>query len=249
MRLGQGTRSGSGATGLAVSGTGAGTLAIVPYSTQDLPDTGRGRPGALGNSYPLAAGFDHGNGCYLVGRWARYAMDLLLLGLLAVIVFGPSGSPRSAARSARACASSRTRSAASDLQDAVRGVTDVRRPPPSNLAGAFVPGVKTCRSRSQRRRASSTRSPPRRPPRGSRRDAGVGRHKHSRETTGFLSSIYVLLFCFEAPDERALAPSTVALACGSVAAATPPGRASTSARIGPATRSPVWVDGHTCVAR
>jgi sec-independent protein translocase protein TatA len=71
-------------------------------------------------------------------------MHLLFLGLLAVIVFGPQRLPeigRSIGKSMREFKDSV--SGVTDLQDAVRGVNEVRSAvTPSNLAGAFVPGVK-----------------------------------------------------------------------------------------------------------
>jgi sec-independent protein translocase protein TatA len=71
-------------------------------------------------------------------------MHLLFLGLLAVIVFGPQRLPeigRSIGNSMREFKDSV--SGVTDIQDAVRGVNEVRSAvTPSNLAGAFVPGVK-----------------------------------------------------------------------------------------------------------
>ena len=71
-------------------------------------------------------------------------MHLLFLGLLAVIVFGPQRLPeigRSIGKSMREFKDSV--SGVTDLQDAVRGVNEVRSAvTPTNLAGAFVPGVR-----------------------------------------------------------------------------------------------------------
>jgi sec-independent protein translocase protein TatA len=71
-------------------------------------------------------------------------MHLLFLGLLAVIVFGPQRLPeigRSIGKSMREFKDSV--SGVTDIQDAVQGVNEVRAAvSPSNLAGAFVPGVK-----------------------------------------------------------------------------------------------------------
>jgi sec-independent protein translocase protein TatA len=71
-------------------------------------------------------------------------MHLLFLGLLAVIVFGPQRLPeigRSIGKSMREFKDSV--SGVTDLQDAVRGVNEVRSAAsPANLAGAFVPGVR-----------------------------------------------------------------------------------------------------------
>ena len=71
-------------------------------------------------------------------------MHLLFLGLLAVIVFGPQRLPeigRSIGKSMREFKDSV--GGVTDLQDAVRGVSEVRSAvSPSNLAGAFVPGVR-----------------------------------------------------------------------------------------------------------
>ncbi len=71
-------------------------------------------------------------------------MHLLFLGLLAVIVFGPQRLPeigRSIGKSMREFKDSV--SGVTELQDAMHGVNEVRQAvSPSNLAGAFVPGVK-----------------------------------------------------------------------------------------------------------
>jgi sec-independent protein translocase protein TatA len=71
-------------------------------------------------------------------------MHLLFLGLLAVIIFGPKRLPeigRSVGKSMREFKDSV--SGVSDIQDAIHGVNEVRSAvSPSNLAGAFVPGVK-----------------------------------------------------------------------------------------------------------
>lgn len=71
-------------------------------------------------------------------------MHLLFLGLLAVIVFGPQRLPeigRSIGNSMREFKDSV--SGITDIQDAVHGINEVRAAAtPSNLAGAFVPGVK-----------------------------------------------------------------------------------------------------------
>ena len=71
-------------------------------------------------------------------------MHLLFLGLLAVIIFGPQRLPeigRSIGKSMREFKDSV--SGVTDIQDAVQGINEVRSAvTPSNLAGAFVPGVK-----------------------------------------------------------------------------------------------------------
>jgi sec-independent protein translocase protein TatA len=71
-------------------------------------------------------------------------MEILLLALLAVIIFGPQKLPeigRSIGRSMREFKDSV--SGVTDVQDALSGVNEVRSAmTPSNLAGAFVPGVK-----------------------------------------------------------------------------------------------------------
>jgi sec-independent protein translocase protein TatA len=71
-------------------------------------------------------------------------LELLLLGLLAVIIFGPQKLPeigRSIGRSMREFKDSV--SGVTDVKEAISGVNDVRSAmTPSNLAGAFVPGVK-----------------------------------------------------------------------------------------------------------
>jgi len=71
-------------------------------------------------------------------------MEILLLALLAVIIFGPQKLPeigRSIGRSMREFKDSV--SGVTDVRDAVSGVNEVRTAmTPSNLAGAFVPGVK-----------------------------------------------------------------------------------------------------------
>ena len=71
-------------------------------------------------------------------------VHLLFLGLLAVIVFGPQRLPeigRSIGKSMREFKDSV--GGVTDLQDAVHGVNEVRSAvSPSNLAGAFVPGVR-----------------------------------------------------------------------------------------------------------
>jgi sec-independent protein translocase protein TatA len=71
-------------------------------------------------------------------------MEILLLALLAVVIFGPQKLPeigRSIGRSMREFKDSV--SGVTDVGDAVRGVNEVRTAmTPSNLAGAFVPGVK-----------------------------------------------------------------------------------------------------------
>lgn len=70
--------------------------------------------------------------------------ELLLLGLLAVIIFGPQKLPeigRSIGRSMREFKDSV--SGVTDVKEAISGVNEVRSAmTPSNLAGAFVPGVK-----------------------------------------------------------------------------------------------------------
>jgi sec-independent protein translocase protein TatA len=70
--------------------------------------------------------------------------ELLFLGLLAVIIFGPQKLPeigRSIGRSMREFKDSV--SGVTDVQEAISGVNEVRSAlTPSNLAGAFVPGVK-----------------------------------------------------------------------------------------------------------
>src|SRR5947208_16033312 len=70
-------------------------------------------------------------------------LELLLLGLLAVIIFGPQKLPeigRSIGRSMREFKDSV--SGVTDVKEAISGVNDVRTAmTPSNLAGAFVPGV------------------------------------------------------------------------------------------------------------
>ena len=70
--------------------------------------------------------------------------ELLLLGLLAVIIFGPQKLPeigRSIGRSMREFKESV--SGDTDIKEAISGVNEVRSAmSPSNLAGAFVPGVK-----------------------------------------------------------------------------------------------------------
>jgi sec-independent protein translocase protein TatA len=71
-------------------------------------------------------------------------LELLLLGLLAVIIFGPQKLPeigRSIGRSMREFKDSV--SGVTDVKDAISGVNEVRSAmTPTNLAGAFVPGVK-----------------------------------------------------------------------------------------------------------
>jgi len=71
-------------------------------------------------------------------------MEILLLTLLAVIIFGPQKLPeigRSIGKSMREFKDSV--SGVTDMQDAISGVNDVRSAmTPTNLAGAFVPGVK-----------------------------------------------------------------------------------------------------------
>jgi sec-independent protein translocase protein TatA len=71
-------------------------------------------------------------------------IELLLLGLLAVIIFGPKKLPeigRSLGRSMREFKDSV--SGVTDVKDAISGVNEVRSAmSPTNLAGAFVPGVK-----------------------------------------------------------------------------------------------------------
>jgi sec-independent protein translocase protein TatA len=71
-------------------------------------------------------------------------LELLLLGLLAVIIFGPQKLPeigRSIGRSMREFKDSV--SGVTDVKEAIDGVNDVRSAmTPSNLAGTFVPGVK-----------------------------------------------------------------------------------------------------------
>jgi sec-independent protein translocase protein TatA len=71
-------------------------------------------------------------------------LELLLLGLLAVIIFGPQKLPeigRSIGRSMREFKDSV--SGVTDVKEAISGVNEVRTAvSPSNLAGAFVPGVK-----------------------------------------------------------------------------------------------------------
>lgn len=71
-------------------------------------------------------------------------MEILLLALLAVIIFGPQKLPeigRSIGKSMREFKDSV--SGVTDMQDAISGVNDVRSAmTPTNLAGAFVPGVK-----------------------------------------------------------------------------------------------------------
>ena len=70
--------------------------------------------------------------------------ELLLLGLLAVIIFGPQKLPeigRSIGRSMREFKDSV--SGVADVREAISGVNEVRSAmTPTNLAGAFVPGVK-----------------------------------------------------------------------------------------------------------
>ena len=69
--------------------------------------------------------------------------ELLLLGLLAVIIFGPAKLPeigRSIGRSMREFKDSV--GGATDVKEAISGVNEVRSAmTPSNLAGTFVPGV------------------------------------------------------------------------------------------------------------
>jgi sec-independent protein translocase protein TatA len=71
-------------------------------------------------------------------------LELLLLGLLAVIIFGPQKLPeigRSIGRSMREFKDSV--SGVTDVKEAISGVNEVRTAmTPSNLAGTFVPGVK-----------------------------------------------------------------------------------------------------------
>jgi sec-independent protein translocase protein TatA len=71
-------------------------------------------------------------------------LELLLLGLLAVIIFGPQKLPeigRSIGRSMREFKDSV--SGVTDVKEAIDGVNDVRSAmTPANLAGTFVPGVK-----------------------------------------------------------------------------------------------------------
>jgi sec-independent protein translocase protein TatA len=70
--------------------------------------------------------------------------ELLFLGLLAVVIFGPQKLPeigRSIGRSMREFKDSV--SGVTDVKEAISGVNEVRTAmTPSNLAGAFVPGVK-----------------------------------------------------------------------------------------------------------
>ena len=70
--------------------------------------------------------------------------EILLLGLLAVIIFGPAKLPeigRSIGKGMREFKDSV--SGMTDVKDALDGVNEVRAAAsPSNLAGAFVPGVK-----------------------------------------------------------------------------------------------------------
>ncbi|HEY2218066.1 MAG TPA: twin-arginine translocase TatA/TatE family subunit [Gaiellaceae bacterium] len=70
--------------------------------------------------------------------------ELLLLGLLAVIIFGPAKLPeigRSIGKSMREFKDSV--SGVTDVKEAIGGVNEVRSAmTPTNLAGAFVPGVK-----------------------------------------------------------------------------------------------------------
>jgi sec-independent protein translocase protein TatA len=74
-------------------------------------------------------------------------MEILLLALLAVIIFGPQKLPeigRSIGKSMREFKDSV--SGVTDVRDAVSGVNEVRTAmTPTNLAGAFVPGVKEVR--------------------------------------------------------------------------------------------------------
>jgi sec-independent protein translocase protein TatA len=71
-------------------------------------------------------------------------MEILLLALLAVVIFGPQKLPeigRSIGRSMREFKDSV--SGVTDVKDALSGVNEVRSAvTPTNLAGAFVPGVK-----------------------------------------------------------------------------------------------------------
>jgi sec-independent protein translocase protein TatA len=71
-------------------------------------------------------------------------MEILLLALLAVIIFGPQKLPeigRSIGKSMREFKDSV--SGVTDVKEALNGVNEVRTAmTPSNLAGAFVPGVK-----------------------------------------------------------------------------------------------------------
>jgi sec-independent protein translocase protein TatA len=71
-------------------------------------------------------------------------MEILLLALLAVVIFGPQKLPeigRSIGRSMREFKDSV--SGVTDVKDAFSGVNEVRSAiTPTNLAGAFVPGVK-----------------------------------------------------------------------------------------------------------
>ena len=71
-------------------------------------------------------------------------MHLLFLGLLAVVIFGPQRLPdigRSLGKGMREFKDSV--SGVTDIQDAIHGVNEVRSAvSPSNLAGAFVPGVR-----------------------------------------------------------------------------------------------------------
>jgi sec-independent protein translocase protein TatA len=70
-------------------------------------------------------------------------MHLLFLGLLAVIVFGPQRLPEIGRSIGKSMREFKDSVGGVDLQDAVRGVTEVRQAAsPANLAGAFVPGVR-----------------------------------------------------------------------------------------------------------
>src|SRR3954469_5901911 len=71
-------------------------------------------------------------------------LELLLLGLLAVIIFGPQKLPeigRSIGKTMREFKDSV--SGVTDVKEAISGVNEVRTAmTPTNLPGAFVPGVK-----------------------------------------------------------------------------------------------------------
>ena len=71
-------------------------------------------------------------------------MELILLGVLAIIIFGPSKLPeigRSLGKSMREFKDSV--SGVTEVQDTLQAVGEVRSAmSPTNLAGAFIPGVK-----------------------------------------------------------------------------------------------------------
>ena len=163
-------------------------------------------------------------------------MHLLFLGLLAVIVFGPQRLPEIGRSIGKSMREFKDSVGGVDLQERFAASTRCARPPARRISRApSSPASGTCRRPSHRRRASPIRLPPKRP---APPQAGAGRISAYREKYRLLNFDLRSSVLLRRTEELALNRQLCSRRRSPPRQ--PPGRVSTSARTGPATRSPAW---------